>query len=103
MGGSREDWLDQALADATAPCPGARGPRPTQIRPQPGRPALAQPQYRLADYLEQTGPLGHGAAQAAPASLWDVFLQRTARQRPPSLRSPHMHGVGDCTDMPPSY
>ncbi len=74
-----ENWLDQALADATAPCRGARGPL-TQIRPQPGRPALAQPHYRLADYLEQTGPLGHGAAQAAPASLWDALLAHGAHE-----------------------
>ena len=77
-----EDWLGQARAYAAIPCKGARGPL-TPIRPrsaraaarhggdQPARTAVAGPQYRLADYLDQHGRV-HRAGQIPPAEFWSA-------------------------------
>jgi len=73
-----EDWLEQALAYAAAPCHGVRGPL-TRIRPRPGQPIPSQPHYRLADYLEQTGRTGF-LVGSAPASLWDALLAHARRE-----------------------
>jgi tetratricopeptide (TPR) repeat protein len=67
-----EDWLEQALAYCAAPCRGARGPL-TRVRPRPGQPTPAQPHYRLADYLEQTGRVMRETV-LAPVALWDAFV-----------------------------
>ena len=68
-----EDWLEQAMAYCASPCRGAPGPL-TETRPRPGQLALAQPRYRLADYLEQTGRATRGTV-LAPAALWDAFVE----------------------------
>jgi hypothetical protein len=68
-----EDWLEQALAYCAKPCRGARGPL-TRVRPRPGHPALAQPHYRLADYLEQASRAMRGTV-LAPAALWDALVE----------------------------
>jgi hypothetical protein len=47
-----EGWLEQSLAYTSRPCRGIRGPL-TRIRPRPHQPLLAEPHYRLADYLEE--------------------------------------------------
>ncbi|MEV0184542.1 tetratricopeptide repeat protein [Streptomyces sp. NPDC050625] len=67
-----EDWLEQALAYNAKPLRGARGPL-TRIRPRPGHPALAQPHYRLADYLEQHSRR-HRHATRAPITLWNALI-----------------------------
>jgi hypothetical protein len=71
--GLTEDWLEQALAYCAAPCRGAGGPL-TRVRPRPGQPVPAQPHYRLADYLEQTGRAMRQTVLAPPA-LWDAFVE----------------------------
>jgi tetratricopeptide (TPR) repeat protein len=71
--GLGEDWLEQALAYCAAPCRGARGPL-TRPRPRPGQQAAAQPRYRLADYLEQTGRARRRTV-LAPAALWDALVE----------------------------
>ncbi|KUN55492.1 hypothetical protein AQJ46_49580, partial [Streptomyces canus] len=67
-----EDWLEQALAYNAKPLRGTRGIL-TRIRPRPGQPALAQPHYRLADYLEQHGRR-HRYTTRAPATLWNALI-----------------------------
>ncbi|MDL4814206.1 hypothetical protein [Actinomadura opuntiae] len=47
-----EDWFEAALAYASVPCKGVRGPL-TLARPRSGRPDSEQPTYRLADSLVQ--------------------------------------------------
>ncbi|MFI1584495.1 hypothetical protein [Embleya sp. NPDC020630] len=66
----RDDWLEQALAEAGAPCRGARSPL-TRIRPRPGEPAPTQPHYRLADHLEQHGRHSRQLL-CPPASFWEA-------------------------------
>ncbi|MFB6437872.1 hypothetical protein ACFCVY_13995 [Streptomyces sp. NPDC056411] len=67
-----EDWLDEALAYATAPCLGAPGPL-TRIRPRPDAVAPQRPHYRLADYLEQLGREKRVTA-SGPKCLWDALV-----------------------------
>jgi len=67
--GLGEDWLEQALAYAAAPCKGVRGPL-TRIRPRPPGKA-AEPGYRLADYLDQHGRRAHRGL-LPPAGFWDA-------------------------------
>ena len=72
-----EDSLDQAFADAAAPCQGARGPL-TRVRPRPGDPAFGQLFYRLADHLEQSSrTIRHGIVP--PAALWDALVEHGDR------------------------
>jgi TPR repeat protein len=68
-----EDWLEEALAYTARPCKGARGPL-TRIRTRPGEqsPAVEQPCYRLADYLEQSGRTER-AGVYPPNGLWRAF------------------------------
>ena len=73
-----EQWLEQALAYATAPCRGARGPL-TRVRPRPGQLPSDQPHYRLADYLEQYGRASRWDV-LAPAELWDAFVAHAPRE-----------------------
>jgi tetratricopeptide (TPR) repeat protein len=68
-----EDWLEQALVYCAVPCRGARGLL-TRTRPRPGQPVPAEPHYRLADYLEQTGRAMRRTVQA-PVALWDSFME----------------------------
>ena len=79
-----EDWLEQALAYASAPCKGVSGPL-VRIRPRPARPRRGgpdsrkhidrqddirdEPLYRLADYLDQHGRR-HRAGQVPPTGFW---------------------------------
>ena len=83
------EWLEQALAYAAEPCRGTRGPL-TRIRPRPGEPALMQPHYRLADYLEETRRTD-GAAAPAPAQLWDVLIAHAAREDLPQIAARARH------------
>jgi hypothetical protein len=64
-----EGWLESALAYCATAARGAPGPL-TRIRPRPGEPAPEQVQYRLADYLEQTGRAMRRTI-LAPAELWN--------------------------------
>ena len=73
-----EDWLEQSLAYCAVPARGARGPL-TRVRPRPGQPAHAGPQYRLADYLEQTGRTTRQALLPPPA-LWDAVLDHAGQE-----------------------
>jgi hypothetical protein len=80
-----EDWLEQALAYAAAPCKGVPGPL-TRIRSRPGTTRSVapsggtashvsgedEPLYRLADYLEQLGRRERGGVYP-PESLWATF------------------------------
>lgn len=71
-----DDWLDQALARISSPQRGTRGPL-TRINPRAGQGALAQPHYRLADYLEQhSGQFRHG--DRVPAATWDALVRHAA-------------------------
>jgi hypothetical protein len=63
-----EDWFARALDYASRPCHGLRGPL-TPIRPRPGELVPAEPQYRLADYLEQTAR-EERRYLAPPAAFW---------------------------------
>ena len=87
-----EDWLEQALAYAAAPCSGVRGPL-TRIRPRPSRndaPALraarrpggyrgqhrrlsgaGEAVYRLADYLDQHGRRSR-RSEIPPQDFWSA-------------------------------
>ena len=67
-----DDWLDQALVYTAAPCHGMRGPL-TRIRPRPGD-DVAQPAYRLADYLDQVGRTAR-AGIFPPASFWTAVAE----------------------------
>ena len=72
-----EDWLEQALAYTATPCKGIPGPL-TRTRPQrTPRPRTTEtscePQYKLADYLEQTGRRQR-AGLLPPAAFWDTLL-----------------------------
>jgi hypothetical protein len=77
-----EDWLEQALTYATAPCKGAAGPI-TRIRPRSasGRPGGGSPStptspvYKLADYLDQHGRR-HRASQYPPDGFWGAAANR---------------------------
>jgi tetratricopeptide (TPR) repeat protein len=67
------DWLEQVLAYVTnaRACRGAHSPlyRP---RPRSGQLALAEPYYRLADYLEQHARL-HRHIARVPSLLWNAL------------------------------
>lgn len=91
-----EDWLEQALAYCAAPCRGARGLL-TRVRPCPGQPSPAQPRYRLADYLEQTGRALLGAV-LGPAALWDAWCSTPTSGAFCGLAAKHMTEA--CTVMP---
>lgn len=67
-----KDWLEQALAYVGKPCRGSRGPL-TRIRRRPGQPGLEQPQYRLADYLEQIGRRRRHR-EIIPVQLWQTLV-----------------------------
>jgi hypothetical protein len=80
------DWLEQALAYASQPCKGARGPV-TRIRPGPARPRTGrratptgssdgQPVYRLADYLDQYGRRCR-ATLIPPPTFWTALTAHT--------------------------
>jgi hypothetical protein len=70
-----EDWLERALAYATAPCRGSTAPL-NRIRARPGQPTLDQPHYRLADYLEQTGR-HRRYREIVPSQLWRALGSHT--------------------------
>ena len=65
-----DDWFAAALRYAGRASRGILGPL-TRLRPRPGEPGPGQPEYQLADYLDQ-----HGRSirrfVAAPASLWEA-------------------------------
>jgi tetratricopeptide (TPR) repeat protein len=69
----RDDWLEQALVYCAAPCRGARGPL-SRVRPRPGQPISVWPNFRLADYLEQTSRAMRRTV-LAPATLWDALVE----------------------------
>jgi uncharacterized protein YidB (DUF937 family) len=75
-----DDWLEQALAYAAAPCKGVRGPL-TRIRPRPDVVPPAHhrtgPTYQLADYLDQHGRRTR-RGQLGPASIWDALATHAA-------------------------
>ncbi|MGN3955100.1 tetratricopeptide repeat protein [Streptomyces sp. WAC8370] len=68
------DWLERAWAYVTD-TPACRGSHSPLYRPRPrsGQPIQAQPQYRLADYLEQHGHL-HRRTVRLPADVWDALV-----------------------------
>ncbi|MDN2495950.1 ATP-binding protein [Nocardia nova] len=80
-----DDWLEQALAETSQSCKGARGPvtrsRPRPYRqPYPGRSELKQdneqlagtgPMYRLADYLDQYGRILR-EKEIPPIGFWEA-------------------------------
>jgi uncharacterized protein YidB (DUF937 family) len=70
-----EDWLEQALAYAAAPCSGIRGPL-ARIRPRATRGAIvvSGPAYRLADYLEQHGRRAR-RPHVPPADFWKAAVR----------------------------
>lgn len=87
-----DDWLERALAHATAPLLGARGPL-TRIRSRRDRPAPAQPHYRLADYLEQYARSTRNSVRG-PAALWDAFDHHaTTANRLALARAAHDRGL----------
>ncbi|MFE1959020.1 helix-turn-helix domain-containing protein [Streptomyces sp. NPDC059479] len=77
-----DDWLEQALAETSAPVHGYLAPL-RRIRPRPAHgistPAEPdQPTYRLADYLEQHGR--HGRRMLCPpASFWQAAQDHLTR------------------------
>ncbi|WP_433207458.1 hypothetical protein ACQP1G_22035 [Nocardia sp. CA-107356] len=89
-----EDWLEQALAETSQPCRGARGPL-TRVRPRPGtsrvgrRTAAATrdsgtadgrgPLYQLADYLDQFGRTDR-ADQIPPIGFWEAVALHAGPQ-----------------------
>jgi TPR repeat protein len=91
------NWLEQALAYCAVPCRGARGPL-TLVRPRPGQPAPAQPHYRLADYLEQTGRAMRRSV-LAPAGMWDALVKQASERDLPQIaqeadwRSLYSHSI----------
>ncbi|MEU8810669.1 tetratricopeptide repeat protein [Streptomyces violaceoruber] len=68
------DWLERAWAYVTD-TPACRGAHSPLYRPRPrsGQPTQAQPQYRLADYLEQHGRL-HRRTVRLPADVWGALV-----------------------------
>jgi hypothetical protein len=81
-----DNWLEQAIAYASKPCNGARGPI-TPIRPRTGLgrarrgERAVEVRYRLADYLEQAGRLERDG-QLPPAQFWDAAaFHATGRDR----------------------
>jgi tetratricopeptide (TPR) repeat protein len=72
-----EDWFEQALAYCAAPLRGTRGPL-TRIRPRRGVPAPPQPQYRLADFLEEHGRTTR-RLDHAPDGFWDALVEHAHR------------------------
>ena len=96
-----DDWLERGLAYTAAPCNGIRGalarirPRPvpssrtqtsgqTESFAQQAIEPQAQPQYRLADYLEQTGRRSR-ADKIPPATFWDAIISHADPQTLTSL------------------
>ncbi|MGI5214877.1 tetratricopeptide repeat protein [Plantactinospora sp. CA-290183] len=73
-----DEWFTQALAYTAKPSKGVPGPV-TRIRPRPGDPPSldAQPTYRLADYLEQTGRTER-AGVFPPAAFWNAAASTIA-------------------------
>ncbi|MFF9559971.1 tetratricopeptide repeat protein [Streptomyces albus] len=70
-----EDWLEAALAHATKPQRGIRGPL-TRVRPRT-RGAAGQPvRYRLADPLDQLGRKERGRL-SPPQGLWDLLVHHS--------------------------
>lgn len=71
---ARDDWLEQALAYTAEPCHGTPGPV-TRIRPRPGVDTPpTSPQYRLADYREQTGRAGRAGVYPTVSS-WNAVAR----------------------------
>jgi hypothetical protein len=79
-----EDWLEQALAYATAPCRGSPGPL-TRIRPRPTHAGDAaadhpEPTFMLADYLDhigrrrRQGPVPPSTSRAASMYIRDPTI-----------------------------
>jgi hypothetical protein len=68
-----DDWFTAALRYAGRPSRGIPGPL-TRFRSRPGEPAPVEPEYRLADYLDQ-----HGRSirryHAPPESLWGAVAR----------------------------
>ncbi|MFI7701309.1 hypothetical protein [Nonomuraea sp. NPDC049480] len=77
-----EDWLEQTFAYLTDPRP-CRGALPpiARIRSRPGsgnpQTAMAEPYYRLADYLEQHGTRSRRLI-CPPTEFWDAATQHAA-------------------------
>ncbi|MFE1171226.1 tetratricopeptide repeat protein [Streptomyces sp. NPDC058773] len=72
----QEDWLERALAYTTEPLRGARGPL-TRIRPRTRDAATLQPQFRLADYLEEHARESRRYT-VPPAEFWTAAAQYAA-------------------------
>jgi tetratricopeptide (TPR) repeat protein len=70
-----EDWMKRALAYTMELCRGSQAPL-TRIRPRPDQPVPAQPHYRLADYLEQTGR-HRRHREVIPLQLWQALVNHT--------------------------
>jgi hypothetical protein len=69
-----EDWFGSVLAYAEQPCHGAHQPL-TRMWPRSGQPEPNQPQYRLADYLEQVGRQQRRRALVPPL-VWHESVAR---------------------------
>ncbi|MFE2103957.1 hypothetical protein ACFW9W_44580, partial [Streptomyces sp. NPDC059468] len=78
-----DEWLERALAYATAPLHGIHGAL-TPIRPDGAHPDFDHPHYLLADYLEHYGRAVRGITPA-PASLWQALIAHASRTDLPSL------------------
>jgi hypothetical protein len=68
-----DSWAVQALHAATLDWRGLDGPL-THIRPRPGEPVPDEPEYRLADVVEQAGTRVRRYA-APPVELWAAATQ----------------------------
>jgi hypothetical protein len=64
-----DDWLEHALAYASRPCKGTRGPLTRTRTTEPGGRESPAPQYRLADYLDQQGRRTRNEVNI-PAQFW---------------------------------
>jgi hypothetical protein len=65
-----DDWFPAAVDYAGKPCRGVPGPL-TRVRARPGERSPAEPQYELADYLDQHGTVTR-RYNAPPGTLWEA-------------------------------
>ncbi|MFD5887061.1 tetratricopeptide repeat protein [Streptomyces sp. NPDC060334] len=71
-----QDWRKEALQYTGESLRGARGPL-TLIRPRSGQAASPQPEYRLADYLDQHAR-GERRYEVPPAHFWEAAARHAS-------------------------
>jgi hypothetical protein len=83
--GLGEDWLEQALIYAAAPCKGVRGPV-ARIRPRSSGSSTPapEPSYRLADYLDQHGRRAR-RGRVPPVDFWKAAARFASPSDLPAL------------------